>query len=236
MKQALRRLYPSGLQRVTPCPRVLRWKDLASSHRIKLLPGRGSNPRLPVNGRMSCRSTTWHRCTATGNRTPLPGLRARCRDLWTIAACRAGAGRLERPKARTSTCFRDRLLIRPDHSQDRHTEPSVGFAPTASSLPRTRSTRLSYKGRCLAGTTRTCDLRLRRAVLWVLLSYGEVASTAGLEPAFSGFVDRRLDPFGHVDMTAQGAGRRRRDLHPSLSVGLPADDEGPAGIGGFTSS
>ena len=118
MKQALRRLYPSGLQRVTPCPRVLRWKDLASSHRIKLLPGRGSNPRLPVNGRMSCRSTTWHRCTATGNRTPLSGLRARCRDLWTIAACRAGAGRLERPKAHTFTCFRDRLLIRPDHSLD----------------------------------------------------------------------------------------------------------------------
>ena len=81
-------------------------------------------------------------------------------------------------------------------------EPSVGFAPTASSLPRTRSSRLSYKGRCLAGTTRTCDLRLRRAVLWVLLSYGEVASTAGLEPAFSGFVDRRLDPFGHVDMSS----------------------------------
>ena len=215
MKQVLCRLYPSGLQRVTPCPRVLRWKDLASSHRIKL-PGRGSNPRLPVNGRMSCRSTTWHRRTATGNRTPLPGLRARCLGLWTIAAC-AGAGRLERPKAHTSTCFRDRLLIRPDHSQAVPVlGPLVGFAPTASSLPKTRSGSLSYKGRCLAGTTRTCDLRLRRAVLWVLLSYGEVASTAGVEPAFSGFVDRRLDPFGHVDMNAHNrwAERRRRDSHP----------------------
>ena len=30
----------------------------------------------------------------------------------------AGAGRLERPKAHTFTCFRDRLLIRPDHSLD----------------------------------------------------------------------------------------------------------------------
>jgi hypothetical protein len=114
MKQGRRRLCPSGLQRVTPCPPVLRWKDLASSRRIKL-PGRGSNPRLPINGRTSCLSTTWHRCTATGNRTPLPGLRARCLGLWTIAAS-AGAGRLERPKACTSTCFRDRLLIRPDHS------------------------------------------------------------------------------------------------------------------------
>ena len=213
MKQVRCRLYPPGLQRVTPCPRVLRWKDLASSHRIEL-PGRGSNPRLPVNGRTSCRSTTWHRCTATGNRTPLSGLRARCLGLWTIAAC-AGAGRLERPKAHTSTCFRDRLLIRPDRSQAWPTEPSVGFAPTASSLPRTRSGSLSYKGRCLAGTTRTCGLRLRGAVLWVLLSYGEVASTAGVEPASSGFVDRRLDPFGHVDMSSTKVdGRRRRDLHP----------------------
>ena len=116
--------------------------------------------------------------------------------------CEAGAGRLERPKALASNCFRDRLLIRPDRSQAWHTGPSVGFAPTASSLPRTRSGSLSYKGRCLAGTTRTCDLRLRRAVLWVLLSYGEVASTAGVEPASSGFVDRRLDPFGHVDMSS----------------------------------
>ena len=129
----------------------------------------------------------------------------------------AGAGRLERPKAHTFTCFRDRLLIRPDHSHAGVLGPLVGFAPTASSLPRTCSTRLSYKGRCLAGTTRTCDSRLRGAVLWVLLSYGEVASTAGVEPASSGFVDRRLDPFGHVDMSStswMGAvdGTRTRDL------------------------
>ena len=41
------------------------------------LPGRGSNPRLPGNSRTSCRSTTWHGCTATGSRTPASGLRAR---------------------------------------------------------------------------------------------------------------------------------------------------------------
>jgi hypothetical protein len=40
----------------------------------------------------------------------------------------------------------------------------------------------------------------------ILLSYGEEASTAGVEPASSGFVDRRLDPFGHVEMTARTGG------------------------------
>ena len=44
-----------------------------------------------------------------------------------------------------------------------------------------------------------------------------MASTAGVEPASSGFVDRRLDPFGHVDMSSttwMGAvdGTRTRDL------------------------
>ena len=43
----------------------------------------------------------------------------------------------------------------------------MGVAPTTSSVPGTCSDSLSYKGphRCLAGTTRTCDPRLRRAVL-----------------------------------------------------------------------
>ena len=41
------------------------------------------------------------------------------------------------------------------------------------------------------------------------------ASTAGVEPALSGFVDRRLDPFGHVDrccVRATSAGTCTRDL------------------------
>src|SRR5438309_10469341 len=48
-----------------------------------------------------------------------------------------------------------------------HVEPSVGVAPTTSSVAGTCSDSLSYKGLhcCLAGTTRTCDPRLRRAVL-----------------------------------------------------------------------
>ena len=37
-------------------------------------------------------------------------------------------------------------------------------------------------------------------MLSFLLSYGELVSTAGVEPAASGFVDRHLDPFGHVDI------------------------------------
>jgi hypothetical protein len=55
--------------------------------------------------------------TATGSRTPLSGLRARCRDLWTIAAC-SGSGATRTPKGlATPTCFRDRLLIRPGRFQ-----------------------------------------------------------------------------------------------------------------------
>ena len=34
------------------------------------LPGRVSNPRLPVNGRTSCRSTTWHREYRDGESNP----------------------------------------------------------------------------------------------------------------------------------------------------------------------
>ena len=117
MKQVQFRLYPSGLQRITPCPRVLRSKDLPSSHSDQAA-REGLDPRLPDNGRMSCRSTTWHRCTATGSRTPLSGLRARCLGLWTIAACRrvsSGSGATRTPRGlATRTCFRDRLLIRPD--------------------------------------------------------------------------------------------------------------------------
>src|SRR5438309_12060673 len=56
-----------------------------------------------------------------------------------------------------------------------HVEPSVGVAPTTSSVPGTCSDSLSYKGLhcCLAGTTRTCDPafggRCSRP-----LSYGEI--------------------------------------------------------------
>src|SRR5687767_1447743 len=53
--------------------------------------------------------------------------------------------------------------------------------------PLLRAGRVSRLG--LASTIRTCDLRLRRAALSPL-SYGELASTAGVEPAPSGFVDR----------------------------------------------
>src|SRR5258708_6036374 len=87
----------------------------------------------------------------------------------------SGSGATRTPKGLTTpTCFRDRLLIQPGHFHGRkgwdshphgrltHTrvagglliwpdpfqvlEPSVGVAPTASSLPRTRSGLLSYKG------------------------------------------------------------------------------------------
>ena len=97
-------------------------------------------------------------------------------------------------RAYTPACFRDRFLIWPVASM----EPSVGAAPTTSSLPKTCSGLLSYEG--LASPA-----RFERAAPtfggWcsLHLSYGESASTAGVEPALSGFVDRRLHPFGHVD-------------------------------------
>ena len=83
-----------------------------------------------------------------------------------------------------------------------HVEPSVGVAPTTSSIPGTCSDSLSYKGlhRCLAGTTRTCDPRLRRAVLSSTELRRAGASTAGLEPALTGFVDRGPLQLDDVDM------------------------------------
>ena len=57
--------------------------------------------------------------TATGTRTPLSGLRARCLHLSTIAAC-GGSGATRTPKGlATPTCFRDRLLIQPDRFHER---------------------------------------------------------------------------------------------------------------------
>jgi hypothetical protein len=154
---------------------VLESSPLNDDHR--LLPGRGSNPRLPGNGRTSFRSTTWHGVsTATGSRTPLSGLRARCRDLWTIAA-QAEAGRLERPRA-----SRPLPVFGTGSSSSRITsimEPSVGVAPTASSLPRTRSISLSYKGLISASVLpRRHDSNVRpppsEGGALVLLSYGEL--------------------------------------------------------------
>jgi hypothetical protein len=120
--------------------------------------------------------------TATGIRTPASGLRARCLDLSTIAAC-GGSGATRTPKGlATPTCFRDRLLIQPDRFRG-----ALGGIRTHD-LVRTRDVLffLSYKGMAsppplvdaasgvssgvpgkagLAGTIRTCDPRLRRAVL-----------------------------------------------------------------------
>lgn len=166
---------------------------------VVTLPGAVSNPRLPVNGRMSYRSTTWHRCTATGSRTPLSEMRA---GILTSGPSRqvmyiTGAGRLEHPKASRplpvfgtgSSSSRVTPMTRALGGRRTH-----GLVPTKDALYLAE-----LQGHGLAGTTRTCDPRLRRAVLLILLSCGEMVSTAGVEPAPSGFVDRRPDPLGHVD-------------------------------------
>ena len=76
----------------------------------------------------------------------------------------------------------------------------MGVAPTTSSVPGTRSASLSYKGIGLAGTTRTCDPRRRRAVLSSTELRRDGASTAGLEPALTGFVDRGPLQLDDVDV------------------------------------
>ncbi len=55
------------------------------------------------------------------------------------------------------------------------------------------------QGRGLASTTRTCDPRLRRAVL-SSTELQRVGIDGRGRTCTSGFVDRCLDPFGHVDM------------------------------------
>lgn len=91
-------------------------------------------------------------------------------------------------------------------------EPSVGVAPTTSSIPGTCSDSLSYKGvhRGLAGTTRTCDPRLRRAVLSSTELRRDGASTAGLEPALTGFVDQGPLQLDDVDVVLLRATDRIR--------------------------
>ena len=79
----------------------------------------------------------------------------------------------------------------------------MGVAPTTSSVPGTRSDSLSYKGLIsgirLAGTTRTCDPRLRRAVL----SSTELrrAGVDGRGRTCTLRLRRPVpSPFGHVDV------------------------------------
>ena len=122
-------------------------------------------------------------------------------------------------RACTPTCFRDRPLIWPDRFPERKGRDShphglgtrtrvagglliwpVPFHGGALGGSRTHDLvrtgdvlcLTELQGLGLAGTTRTCDPRLRRAVLSSTELRRAVASTAGVEPAPSGFVDRRL--------------------------------------------
>ena len=187
--------------------------------------------------------------TATGTRTPASGLRARCLDLSTIAAC-GGSGATRTPKGlATPTCFRDRLLIQPDRFHERKgwdshpqglstrtrlanrlliwPDPFRGALGgiRTHDLVRTRDvlSLLSYKGlTCLlglAGTIRTCDPRLRRAVLC-----SAELRRDGVDGR-SRTCNLRIRkpapcPFGHVDVRATD-GIRTRDLRldgPALQL------------------
>lgn len=113
---------------------------------------------------------------------------------------RAEAGRLERPKA----CWPLPVFGTGSSSGritsriGRHRAPG-GVRTHGLILTKDALCSLSYKG----NGSRRHDSNVRpppsEGGALVLLSYGEAASTAGVEPALSGFVDRCLDPFGHVD-------------------------------------
>ena len=171
--------------RVAVCSRVPE-----SSATGRWLPARGSNSRLPGNSRTSVPLD--HLALLVGlayrDGESNPGLRGEgpvsC-PLDDRGECGGGSGATRTPRGLEDPYLFSRQAPDP-----------------AGSLPR---------GMGLAGTSRTCDTRLRRAVLWSTELRRVCVSTAGVEPASPGFVDRCLDPLGHVDMLA---GRHRRDLHP----------------------
>jgi hypothetical protein len=164
--------------------------------------------------------------TATGTRTPLPGLRARCLDRSTIAACGGGgSGATRTPKGlATPTCVRDRLLIQPDRFHERK-----GW----DSHPHGLSTRTRVANGLLIwpdpfrgalGGSRTHDLVRTRDVL-SLLSYkgltsppdrarltsppdrARLASPARFERAASAFGGRRSAPLSYGEVGVDGRGR-----------------------------
>ena len=99
--------------------------------------------------------------------------------------------------------------------------PSVGLAPTTSSVPRTCSPpELPGPGRAVSPARferATSAFGGRRSAP---LSYGELASTAGVEPASFRLRRPVPSPFGHVDERATD-GPRTRDLRcdrPALSL------------------
>ncbi len=170
------------------------------------LPGRGSNPRFPGNSRTSCPSTTWHYLrTATGNRTPASGLRARRLVLSTIAASAEGVGL-------APTTGHD---PHPGSGRGPHLAGSLPWGPRWESHPRPRP----YQGRALrpelqgpvlglAGTIRTCDLRLRRAALCSAeLRRGGVDGRS--RTCMFRFRRPAPCPLGHVDMCATDGTRTR---------------------------
>ena len=153
----------------------------------------GSNPRLPGNSRTSFRSTTWHRGTATGSRTPASGLRARRLDRSTIAACVRKRWDSHPQGPRDPYLFSRQA---PHLAGSLPSEPCVSparFERATSAFGGRRSAPLSYGEVGVDGRGRTCILRFRSPV---------------------------PSPFGHVDMRATD-GTRTRNLRldgPALQL------------------
>ncbi len=147
--------------------------------------------------------------TATGNRTPASGLRARRLDRSTIAACeRGGSGATRTPKGATPHLFSGqaphpagslpRLVQAPRrHDSNVRPPPSEGGALT---------TELRRDG--VDGRIRTCMNRFRRPVPDPF-GHVDVAPPTGFAPATSGLTDRRSP------LLSYGGSVRALGLEPS---------------------
>ena len=195
---------------LSPSSRGLQPRAWILGHRALRCQGGARTPVFRVTaGRLSARppGTDFDRMgTATGIRTPASGLRARCLDLSTIAAC-GGSGATRTPKGlATPTCFRDRLLIQPDRFHERK-----GW----DSHPQGLSTRTRLANGLLIwpdpfrgalGGIRTHDL-VRTGDVLCFLSYKGLASPARFERATPAFGGRCSAPLSYGEMSVDGRSR-----------------------------
>ncbi len=178
------------------------------------LPEEDSNPHSRSNNPTSFRLDDLASSTATGSRTPASGLRARRLGHLDHRGVAEAVG-LAPTRARTPTCFRDRLLIWPGHflgrkGRDSHPHglaartrvagglliwpvPFLEWGPRWASHPRPRP----YRGRALPS-----------------LSYEGLASPARLERATPAFGKRCSRS---TELRRDARRRQGSNLHPPVS-------------------
>lgn len=174
--------HPGGIRTLVSWSAATRLTPRPPGGDVCLLPGRASNPHLPGNNRTSCPPTTWHWLlgTATGSRTPASGLRTRRPRRWTTAA------------------WRKRWDSHPQGPQG----PLPAFEAGSSSgrIASVLVASLARFERATPAVGRRCSHPL---------SYSELVlvSTAGVEPATSGFARRRRVRWATSTRTRRQGGR-----------------------------